>query len=774
MKKSIKTLFHSMSFKNKNNTIILAVVLFAVVSTIVGLGLNAVTTFRKALVSRIESMATIIGLNSSVAIVFEDKDRAEQILSSLESIPEVTGAVIYDLRREAFATYRRKPSPPSKIKFPDPPMPEHGFFVSSKGDLLYVGLLIRHDDKHYGTLFIVATTEYLKQDIYNLIMFSVLLLVIVLTVAGVLGARLSRRLTAPVKQLSNTAARISAEGDYSIRVEKTGSDEIGTLYDSFNRMLENISQKDREIRQLNESLEEKVHQRTLDLLNAKEQAESAHRTKSTFLASMSHEIRTPMNAILGYSRLLSRLVSDERQKEYLNVVQTSGQNLLGLIDDILDLSKIEAGKMNLVYRPMSPIALFNEIENIFRIRAKEKGIDFIIRISPEIPKGLVTDETRMRQILFNIVGNAVKFTDEGYVRLSIAKKSSVGTSQITLVFTVEDTGIGIPENEIESIFQAFEQQKDQGSRYGGTGLGLPITKRLVEMMNGKLSVTSTPGRGSTFTIQFQDIDVTSIEITHRKPEISFKDLPVFRDSTVLVVEDNRYNLDLMKTILTAQNLRVLEAEHGKEAVDLIMTESGKPDLIIMDLKTPVMDGYDATCMIKADHRYKDIPIIALTADFIRTDRSRIKSCGFQGILSKPIEEAELFSELVKYLPYRESVPSPAKPEDERQTPDQDEITSALSFLPAKSAEIINEALTISLMNQWRQLEDSMLLDEWAGFGGQLVQLAESHGFEPLAKYGKHIMDNARNLDIMELKQTILGFPGLVETISHAFKEMNHG
>ncbi|MCP4155613.1 MAG: response regulator, partial [bacterium] len=377
---------------------------------------------------------------------------------------------------------------------------------------------------------------------------------------------------------------------------------------------------------------------------AKDAAEEANKAKSEFLANMSHEIRTPMNAILGFTELLDEVITEKQQKEYLKAISAGGKTLLSLINDILDLSKIEAGKLEIQNSAFNPLAAFTEIKQIFTQKVKDKGLNLYMEIDPLLPEGLIMDEVRLRQILFNLVGNAVKFTETGYIKLDVRKRyKKEDHSTMDLIFSVEDTGMGIPEEQQEIIFEAFKQQKGQSEyKYGGTGLGLSITRRLVEMLGGEISLESEVGKGSIFKVEFGDVDVASIKSETSKNQFTAKADVNFEKATVLVVDDIYINRELIKGFLNAYALSIIEAENGEEALQLAGMR--RPQLILMDLKMPVMDGYEATRRLKGDDRLKSIQVVVLTASVMKNQECEAKTIGCDKKKKKPVNKAELLTE----------------------------------------------------------------------------------------------------------------------------------
>jgi signal transduction histidine kinase/DNA-binding response OmpR family regulator len=478
----------------------------------------------------------------------------------------------------------------------------------------------------------------------------------VLLVGGALGYLLFDQLVKPIRALTAAVSGIGLNiqqekqgqaekpipSDKLVEINLHASDEVGQLAAAFNLM-------SRQLRQSFETLEQRVEERTEELQHAKEQADASNKAKSVFLANMSHELRTPLNAVLGFSQVMMNSPDvTPGQIENLNIISRSGEHLLNLINNVLDISKIESGRVELEESPIYLQRTLEEIKSLMYVRAQEKDLLLTLEQAPDLPGHIVADASKLRQVLINLTGNAIKYTPSGAVAIRAMVEEKQDAGPIWLRFEIEDTGPGMREEDRERIFNPFEQLEERSTSEAGTGLGLAICKQFVELMGGTIGVISEWGKGSLFHFKLP-VDVVSDETIPVEPQHSriiglAEGQPKQR---LLIVEDQLENRLLLYKLLEPIDFELREAVNGQEAVELFT--QWHPHLIFMDIRMPVMDGLEATRRIKASDAGAQTRIVALTAHALEEERREIMTAGCDDFIRKPYRDTEIYNALTKHL-----------------------------------------------------------------------------------------------------------------------------
>jgi signal transduction histidine kinase/DNA-binding response OmpR family regulator len=607
----------------------------------------------------------------------------------------------------------------------------------------------------YGLDWLIVVTvpesDFMEQINANTRM-TILLCLLALGLAVVLGIITSRWIAQPILCLSQASQKI-ASGNLEQTVKVTGVEELRILAESFNQMAAQLRSLFTALEKANQDLENRVAQRTTELIAAKEAADIANRAKSEFLASMSHELRTPLNGILGYTQILQRdKAASSKQKDGLNIIYQCGSHLLLLINDVLDIAKIEAQKLELYNNDFHFENFLYGVQEICRIKAEQKEINFSYLPLNNLPTAIHADEKRLRQVLINLLGNAIKFTDTGGVTFKVGVidngSSPMANSQQLLAinnqqlaihkirFQIEDTGVGITPEQLTKIFLPFEQVGDSSRKAEGTGLGLAISRKIVEMMGGKIFVESTYGQGSKFWFEVDLPQATNwIEFQQSKSETNIIGY-TGEQKKILIVDDRWENCSVIINLLKPMGFEMMEARHGQEGLE--KAKEFQPDLIITDLLMPVMDGYEMTQTLRKLKQFQDTVIIASSASVFSIDRQKSREAGCNDFLPKPVQAQELLEQLQRYLGLEWISETPDNDELNAQTQDSSTQGGEMDIPPPEELSALYQAAKGGYIVRIEQEAHRIkqLNPKYTAFANSVLKLAEEFDDEAIANLVK--------------------------------------
>ncbi|UCH90595.1 MAG: response regulator [Nitrospirota bacterium] len=637
---------------------------------------NDLWQIRESLVDGLADQAGLIGENSSAALVFHDEDAAQEILSAFRHQSNILQAALFTTKGNILSQYQ--PGTP-----PD--------FVNSFEKVIYdlswqsieIYRKVYINNEHVGTIYLLSNLQPVYQRFHDLLLITIVAMVLSCLLALVITARLQKSILDPLVNLTSMATRISQSQDYSVRAPNKSSNEIGTLIDGFNSMLQEIQDRERELEEHRTQLAQRIAERTTELSDtnahlqneiadrerirqeisdmavnlqkknqelavSRDAALQAARAKADFLATMSHEIRTPMNGVIGMTGLLLETSLTAKQRSMANTVSTSAEALLDILNDILDFSKMEAGKLELESIAFNLNSTLEDTLDLMAERASQKQVELTGLVFPDVPTALKGDPGRIRQILLNLVGNAIKFTDQGEVSVQVLFMGA-SESQVELRFHVWDTGIGIAPEAKDKLFDSFTQADSSTTRkYGGTGLGLTICKQLVERMDGTIGVESQQGKWSLFWF--------SVKLDIASPTVQTEWLPRLdlRGQRVLCVDDNPTNLFLLASYAKSWGMEPTTTSIAQQCIPILQeaAESGHPfDLAILDRSMPGLDGIQLGQLIRDEPDLAHTKLLLLTSIGQRGEAAAAHQAGFAGYLTKPLRKVQLHDGLAAVMGY---------------------------------------------------------------------------------------------------------------------------